>query len=140
VFLALGLMDDMHPVQDWQLLCAVAPSFFELATFYTGKDEAAVAARAKIDLQEGGKESFYANLRTETESLVHYTETWDGSLGLPSSAIARVLKLLENRCSAVRRWDKVSKVHIHIQPQLKGLTRLFSNGRRAQQIMTGSGS
>jgi hypothetical protein len=133
-------MDDMNPVQDWQLLCAVAISFFEPATFYTGKDEAAVAARAKINLQEGGKESFYANLRTEIESLVHYAETWDGSLGPPTSAIARVPKLLEDRCSALRRWDKISKVNIHIQPQLKDLTRLFSNGRRAQQIMTSSRS
>jgi hypothetical protein len=89
--------------QNWELLSSVAPHFLKLAKFYVGNDEEAIEARVEIDRQEGSKESFFANLWVELQSLVDYTQTWDEGLGLPNESIILVLELLENRCRISRR-------------------------------------
>ncbi|KAK1056933.1 hypothetical protein LTR74_014531 [Friedmanniomyces endolithicus] len=55
---------------DVVLLLSILPVLFEVATFYTGRDERAIKARRTINHREGYKKPFHANIWADLRSLV----------------------------------------------------------------------
>jgi hypothetical protein len=102
----------MDATQNWNLLSSVVQDVLEVAQFYTGKDPEATAARAEIDRREDCKDSFYADLFVELQSLADYVLAYDEAVELPNNAISRVLEMLDNRCCITPR-DKVKVSSTH---------------------------
>ncbi len=65
----------MDPARNWTLLSSVVQDVLEVAKFYTGNDQEAMDARAEIEYQEHGKDSFHADLYVELRSLADYVLT-----------------------------------------------------------------
>ncbi len=61
-------MSNISP--DVALLLSILPILFEVASFYTGRDERAIKARRTINPKESYKKPFHANIWADLRSLV----------------------------------------------------------------------
>jgi len=119
----------MSANSDWKLLTGVIPAFLELAAFWTGHDDDAITARARI----GDKESFHADLYTALLSVDRDVKQWDPALELPAHQVTALVTLMENRCCLIKvprkkKSGSVELPQIQVGRSLSIIFTMFSYG------------